>query len=100
MRRYAVQITMGNYLPRSKAKPIEQLPNGEWVIRYAIRPTGGHDAFGEEIVTFGMSQYPTKPTLEQIRKSIQRYAMAFLDDSEILPLVANPDYSVYMVTDV
>ena len=24
----------------------------------------------------------------------------FLDDSEILPLVANPDYSVYMVTDV
>ena len=91
---------MGNYLPRSKAKPIEQLPNGEWVIRYAIKPTGGRDANGEEIVTFCMSQYPTKPTMEQIRRSIHRYAMAFLDDAETLKLVANPDYSVYMVTDV
>jgi hypothetical protein len=90
---------MGNYLPRSKAKPIEQLPNGEWVIRYAIRPTGGRDGFGEELVTFGMSQYPMKPTLEQIQRSIRRYAMAFADDDEVYPLVANPDYSVYMVTD-
>ena len=91
---------MLNLLPRSKAKYIEQLPNGEWVIRYGIRPTGGRDRNGEEIVTFGMSQYPHKPTMEQIRRSIHRYAMACLNDADVLPLVANPDYSVYMVTDV
>ncbi|MBR1526328.1 MAG: hypothetical protein IJ640_06675 [Prevotella sp.] len=90
---------MENFLPRSKAKPIEQLPTGEWVVRYAIRPTGGRTASGEEIVTFGMSQYAMKPTLEQIRRSINRYAKAFIDDDEILSLTANPDYSVYMVTD-
>lgn len=91
---------MERVLPRSKAKPIEQLPNGEWVIRYGFMPTGGRDADGEELVTFGMSQYPAKPTMEQIRHSIRIFAMAFIDNEEILEQVSNPDYSVYMVTDV
>lgn len=34
-----------------------------------------------------------------IKKSIHRYAMSVLDDEDVLPLVANPDLSVYMIID-
>lgn len=87
-----------NILHRESAKPIEQLDNGTWIIRYAIQHYGKDDQ-GNELVTFASSIFLTKPTLEQIKKSIHRYAMSVLDDEEILPLVANPDLSVYMIID-
>lgn len=76
-------------------KYIEQLPNGEWVVRYCIIPMGTNKQ-GEEIVSFASSVYPSKPSLDRIRKSINRYAMAHLDDEEILAATAKPDMSKYM----
>ena len=87
-----------NILPRTCAKPIEQLPDGTWIVRYAILPYRV-DSEGNELVTFASSIFMTKPTLEQIKKCIYRYAMSVLDDEDVLPLVANPDLSVYMFTD-
>ena len=82
-----------NILPRKLAKPIEQLSDGTWIIRYAIHNEGN------ELVTFASSIFLEKPTLEMIKKSIHRYAMSVLDDEDVLPLVANPDLSVYMIID-
>lgn len=88
-----------NILPRKLAKPIEQQSDGTWIIRYGIQPIGKTDIEGNELVTFASSIFLVKPTLEMIKKSIHRYAMSVLDDEEILPLVANPDLSVYLVLD-
>ena len=85
-----------NILPRKLAKPIEQLSDGTWIIRYAIDRT---DNGGNELVTYASSIFLEKPTLEMIKKSIHRYAMSVLDDEDVLPLVANPDLSVYMIID-
>ena len=86
-----------NILPRKLAKPIEQLSDGTWIIRYAIQSINRTDNEGNELVTF--ARFLEKPTLEMIKKSIHRYAMSVLDDEDVLPLVANPDLSVYMIID-
>ena len=86
-----------NILPRKLAKPIEQLSDGTWIIRYAIQSIDRTDNEGNELVTFASSIFLEKPTLEMIKKSIHRYAMSVLDDEDVLPLVANPDLSVYMI---
>ena len=85
-----------NILPLKSAKPIEQQSDGTWIIRYAIQSIGSE---GNELVTFASSTFLEKPTLEMIKKSIHRYAMSVLDDEDVLPLVANPDLSVYMIID-
>lgn len=88
-----------NILPRTCAKLIEQQSDGTWIIRYAIRPIGRTDSEGNELVTFASSVFLEKPTMEMIKKSIHRYAMSVLDDEDVLPLVANPDLSIYSVID-
>ena len=85
-----------NILPRKLAKPIEQLSDGTWIIRYAIQSINRTDNEGNELVTFASSIFLEKP---MIKKSIHRYAMSVLDDEDVLPLVANPDLSVYMIID-
>lgn len=87
-----------NILPRNYAKPIEHLADGTWIIRYGILPYGT-DEEGNELVTFASSTYLNKPTMDQIKKSIYRYAMSVLDEEEILLTVANPDLSVYAVVE-
>ena len=82
-----------NILPRKLAKPIEQLSDGTWIIRYAIQSIDRTDNEGNELVTYASSIFLEKPTLEMIKKSIHRYAMSVLDDEDVLPLVANPDLS-------
>ena len=69
-----------NILPRKLAKPIEQLSDGTWIIRYAIQSIDRTDNEGNELVTFASSIFLEKPTLEMIKKSIHRYAMSVLDD--------------------
>ena len=88
-----------NILPRKLAKPIEQLSDGTWIIRYAIQSIDRTDNEGNELVTYASSIFLEKPTLEMIKKIIHRYAMSVLDDEDVLPLVANPDLSVYMIID-
>ena len=61
-----------NILPRGIAKPIEQQPDGTWIVRHHFRVVGTSEN-GEELVTFASSEYPEKPTLQQIQRSIDRY---------------------------
>lgn len=79
---------------KSELKYIEQLPSGEWVVRYGVVPAG-HDSAGNELVSFASSVYPKKPTMEQIKRSIYRYAMAHLGDEDILETVAKPKMYLY-----
>ena len=61
-----------NILPRGIAKPIEQQPDGTWIVRHHFRVVSTSEN-GEELVTFASSEYPEKPTLQQIQRSIDRY---------------------------
>ena len=45
-----------NILPRTCAKPIEQQPDGTWIVRHHFRVVGKDDN-GEELVTFASSDY-------------------------------------------
>jgi hypothetical protein len=83
-----------NVCKKEGFKFIEQLPSGEWVVRYGVVPAG-HDSAGNELVSFASSVYPNKPTMEQIKRSIHRYAMAHLDDEEVLATVARPKMYLY-----
>lgn len=83
-----------NICLKEDLKYIEQIPNGNWLVRYGIVPAG-HTPDGKELVTFASSEYPHKPTMDQIRRSIHRYAMAHLKDENILGGIANPDLTVY-----
>lgn len=87
-----------NICLREDLRYIEQLSNGDWLVRYGVIPAG-HTPDGREIVSFGSSEYPCKPSMEQIKKSIYRYAMAHLHDEDILEKVCNPDMSVYACYD-
>lgn len=79
---------------REDYRYIEQLSNGDWLVRYGM-VSAGHDPAGNELVSFASSVYPEKQTMEQIKKSIHRYAMAHLDDEEILSTVAKPKMYLY-----
>ena len=46
-----------NILPRGIAKPIEQQPDGTWIVRHHFRVVGTSEN-GEELVTFASSEYP------------------------------------------
>lgn len=83
-----------NICLKENLKYIEQLPNGNWLVRYGVVPYG-QTPDGKEMVIFASSEYPQKPSIEQIRKSIHRYAMAHLGNEEILEGVANPDMTAY-----
>mgnify|MGYP005912707085 CR=1 FL=1 len=48
-----------NILPRGIAKPIEQQPDGTWIVRHHFRVVGTSEN-GEELVTFASSEYPEK----------------------------------------
>lgn len=88
-----------NILPRCSAKPIEQLEDGSWIVRYDIRMYG-KDGEGNELVTFASSQYPEKPTMKIIERSINRYGVSLSMYGEDIPLsVAHPDMSLYSVID-
>lgn len=87
-------LAMMNICLREDYRYIEQLSNGDWLVRYGM-VSAGHTPDGRELVSFGSSEYPEQPSLEQIRHSIYRYAMAHLHDEEILATVCNPDMSAY-----
>lgn len=57
----------------SDIKRLEQRRDGVWVARYGFRLCG-KDADGNLLATFTASEYPEKPTVEQIRRSLRRYA--------------------------
>lgn len=61
-----------NILPRGIAKPIEQQPDGTWIVRHHFRVVGTNEN-GEELVTFASSEYPEKPTLQQIHFHISSF---------------------------
>ena len=83
-----------NILPRGIAKPIEQQPDGTWVVRHHFREVG------EELVTFASSEYPEKPTLQQIQRSIDRYRVCLtMYGDTISDEIEKVDLSVYMFTD-
>lgn len=88
-----------NILPRTCAKPIEQLENGQWIVRYLFRVAGTNEQ-GEELVTFASSLYPEKPTLKQIERSINRYKVGLTMYGETISSdVEELDLSIYMFTD-
>lgn len=88
-----------NILPRGTAKPIEQLENGEWIVRYLFKKVGTNEN-GEELVTFASSCYPDKPTIQQIERSINRYKAGLtMYGEEIASDIEQPDLSVYMFID-
>lgn len=87
-------MKLSNVSKASEYRAIEQLADGHWVIRYGAVSVGSN-AFGEELLTFGMSEYPCCPTLPQILRSISRYAEAYKDDERItrsLSLINLADY--------
>lgn len=88
-----------NILPRGIAKPIEQLEDGTWIVRYHFRSAGANEK-GEELVSFTSSLYYEKPTIQMIQRSIDRnrviltmYGDDFPEDIEKI------DLAVYMFTD-
>ena len=88
-----------NSLPRTCAKPIEQQPDGTWIVRHHFRVVGKDDN-GEELVTFASSEYPEKPTLQQIQRSIDRYRVCLIMYGEtISDEIEKVDLSMYMFTD-
>lgn len=88
-----------NILPRTCAKYIEQQPDGTWIVRYLFRVVGKDDN-GEELVTFASSEYPEKPTIQQIQRSIDRHRVCLTMYGETMPEdIEKIDLSVYMFTD-
>lgn len=88
-----------NILPRSCAKPIEQQEDGTWIVRYLFRKIG-FDEQGNELVTFASSEYPEKPTLQQIQRSIDRHTVILTMDGDSFPDdIEKTDLSAYMFTD-
>ena len=55
-----------------RAKGMLEAPDGTWIVRHHFRVVGTSEN-GEELVTFASSEYPEKPTLQQIQRSIDRY---------------------------
>ena len=85
-----------NILPRGIAKPIEQQPDGTWIVRHHFRVVGTSEN-GEELVTFASSEYPEKPTLQQIQRSIDRYRVCLtMYGDTISDEIEKVDLSVYM----
>ena len=88
-----------NILPRGLAKPIEQQSDGTWIVRHHFRVVGT-DENGEELVTFASSEYPDKPTVKQIQRSINRYMVCLTMYGEMVPEdIEDIDFSIYMFTD-
>lgn len=88
-----------NILPRGIAKPIEQQPDGTWIVRHHFRVVGTNEN-GEELVTFASSEYPEKPTIQQIQRSIDRYRVCLtMYGDTISDEIEKVDLSVYMFTD-
>lgn len=87
---------MSNVCLKDELKYIEQLPNGEWIVRYGVRKIG-RNSEGKELVTYTSSQYPDKPSMSQIKKSIRRFALSVYDDIDMLETVSEPDYTLYDV---
>ena len=89
-----------NILPRGIAKPIEQQPDGTWIVRHHFRVVGTSEN-GEELVTFASSEYPEKPTLQQIQRSIDRYRVCLtMYGDTIADEIENVDLSVYMLSSI
>ncbi|MSL95108.1 hypothetical protein GKF01_12895 [Escherichia coli] len=88
-----------NILPRAPAKSIEQPPDGTCIVRHHFRVVGTSEN-GEELVTFASSEYPEKPTLQQIQRSIDRYRVCLtMYGDTISDEIEKVDLSVYMFTD-
>ena len=88
-----------NILPRGLAKPIEQQPDGTWIVRHHFRVVGTSEN-GEELVTFASSEYPDKPTVKQIQRSINRYMVCLTMYGEMVREdIEDIDFSIYMFTD-
>lgn len=67
---------------------------------YVIIRVVGTSENGEELVTFASSEYPEKPTLQQIQRSIDRYRVCLtMYGDTISDEIEKVDLSVYMFTD-
>ena len=69
------------------------------IVRHHFRVVGTSEN-GEELVTFASSEYPEKPTLQQIQRSIDRYRVCLtMYGDTISDEIEKVDLSVYMFTD-
>ncbi len=74
----------------ANVKLIEQLPNGNYAVRYGFREVGN-------MIKYVTSQYPQKPTFLQISNSFMRFLKSIGDDfdrDELLSSFRINDYSV------
>ena len=85
---------MSQGLEDSDFEYIEHLPDGGWLIRYGVVPVG-YSSSGERLLTFGSSEFPTKPTVLQVLKSVCRYAEACEGNEKVMRSLSTLDLSVY-----
>lgn len=85
---------MSQVLEESDFEYIEHLPDGGWMIRYGVVPVG-YSPSGERLLTFGSSEFPARPTVMQVLKSVCRYAEAFEDKEKVMRSLSTLDLSVY-----
>lgn len=81
-------------LPESKFRHIERLGDGTWIIRYGAVAVG-RAASGEKMLTFGSSVFVERPAVQQVLRSLYRYAEAFSDDEKITMSLMNTDLRDY-----
>ena len=85
---------MSQVLEESDLEYIEHLPDGGWLIRYGVVPVG-YSPSGERLLTFGASEFPTRPTVLQVLKSVCRYAEACEGNEKVMRSISTLDLSVY-----
>lgn len=85
---------MSQVLEESDFEYIEHLPDGGWLIRYGVVPVG-YSPSGERLLTFGSSEFPTRPTVLQVLKSVCRYAEACEGNEKVMRSLLTLDLSVY-----
>ena len=83
-----------NILPRGIAKPIEQQPDGTWIVRHHFRVVGTSEN-GEELVTFASSEYPEKPTLQHIQSNPVKEWILFRQSPKTRLPVLFPDEAFF-----
>lgn len=89
-----------NILPRGIAKPIEQQPDGTWIVRHHFRVVGTSEN-GEELDNFCQFGIFRETYLcNRIQRSIVRYRVCLtMYGDTISDEIEKVDLSVYMFTD-
>lgn len=85
---------MSQVLEESDFEYIEHLPDGGWLIRYGVVPVG-YSPSGERLLSFGSSEFPTRPTVLQVLKSVCRYAEACEGNEKVMRSLSTLDLTVY-----